>query len=98
MTCINFINKFDKLTYDEISKIYNISPNKVHNIVKNAYNKMVNYYVDVLQFNIFDVVLFLSKFLGITEKEAFEKLDKKNKIRLKKEVLQKIENKEKEDE
>lgn len=82
-----YFRRNKKLTYDEISKMYNISQNKVNAIIIEAYNKIIDYYVEKLNFNIFETVLFLCKFFQITEKEAFNNLNEKNKQRIKDFVL-----------
>lgn len=84
-----YFKKNKKLTYEEIAKIYNISQNKVNSIVVEAYNKIVDYYVEKLNFNIFETVLFLCKFFQMSEKEAFNNLNDKNKQRIKDFVIAK---------
>lgn len=85
----NYFKKNKKLTYEEIAKIYNISQNKVNSIIIEAYNKIVDYYVEKLNFNIFETVLFLCKFFQMSEKEAFNNLNEKNKQKIKEFALEK---------
>ena len=84
------VAKPDQLTYEEIADLYKISPNKVHAIVKSGYNKMVNYYVDKFGMNIFDAVMELRQTMNMSEKEAFDKLDDANKIKIKEEAFHRM--------
>ena len=88
------VAKPDQLTYEEIADLYKISPNKVHAIVKSAYNKMVNYYVEKFGMNIFDAVMELRQTMNMSEKEAFDKLNDENKIKLKEEAFHRMREKE----
>jgi len=88
------VAKPDQLTYEEIASLYKISPNKVHAIVKSGYNKMVNYYVDKFGMNIFDAVMELRQAMNMSEKEAFDKLDAANKIKIKEEAFHRMREKE----
>jgi len=88
------VAKPDQLTYEEIASLYKISPNKVHAIVKSGYNKMVNYYVDKFGMNIFDAVMELRQTMNMSEKEAFDKLDDANKIKIKEEAFHRMREKE----
>jgi predicted DNA-binding protein YlxM (UPF0122 family) len=88
------VAKPDQLTYEEIADLYKISPNKVHAIVKSGYNKMVNYYVEKFGMNIFDAVMELRQTMNMSEKEAFEKLNDSNKIKLKEEAFHRMREKE----
>jgi|JFJP01.1.fsa_nt_gi hypothetical protein len=88
------VAKPDQLTYEEIATLYNISPNKVHAIVKSGYNKMVNHCVTKLNMNIFDAVMALRKQMNMSEKEAFDKLDDENKIKIKEEAFHRMREKE----
>jgi predicted DNA-binding protein YlxM (UPF0122 family) len=88
------VAKPDQLTYEEIADLYKISPNKVHAIVKSGYNKMVRYYVDKFGMNIFDAVMELRGQMNMSEKEAFEKLDEENKLRIKDEAFHRMREKE----
>jgi predicted DNA-binding protein YlxM (UPF0122 family) len=88
------VAKPDQLTYEEIASLYKISPNKVHAIVKSGYNKMVNYYVEKFGMNIFDAVMELRQTMNMSEKEAFDKLDDANKIKIKEEAFHRMREKE----
>jgi len=88
------VAKPDQLTYEEIADLYKISPNKVHAIVKSGYNKMVNYYVEKFGMNIFDAVMELRQTMNMSEKEAFDKLNDENKIKLKEEAFHRMREKE----
>lgn len=81
------VAKPDQLTYEEIAALYKISPNKVHSIVKSAYNKMVNEFVKKYNMNIFDAVMQLKTAMNMSEKEAFDKLDDANRIKITEEAI-----------
>jgi hypothetical protein len=63
------------LTYEELARRYDITPNKAHSVVKSAYNKMVKSLMDSEKLNIFDAVLALREYFNMTEVEAVEKLN-----------------------
>jgi predicted DNA-binding protein (UPF0251 family) len=65
----------DQLTYDEIAERKGIKVNKVHEIIKSAYNKMVNHLVDNKGYEIIDSIKYLKGTLRMTEKESIDKLD-----------------------
>ncbi len=88
------VAKPDQLTYEEIAELYQISPNKVHAIVKSAYNKMVNHFVEKYNMNIFDAVMELRMAMNMSEKEAFDKLSDENKIKIKEEAFHRMREKE----
>lgn len=68
-----------QLTYEELARKYDITPNKAHSIVKSAYNKMVKNLMERERINIFDTVLALREYFNMSEKEAFEKLNDEHK-------------------
>ena len=80
------VPKQNQLTYEEIASTLNMSPNKVHNTVKIAYNKMIRNLVDDKGYHIFDAVMWLKDQLAMSEKEAIDKLDESNYTRLKNSV------------
>jgi uncharacterized protein YjcR len=88
------VAKPDQLTYEEIAALYKLSPNKVHAIVKSAYNKMVNHFVIKYNMNIFDAVMQLKTVMNMSDKEAFDKLDDTNKIKIKEEAFHRMREKE----
>lgn len=88
------VAKPDQLTYEEIAALYKLSPNKVHAIVKSAYNKMVNQFVIKYNMNIFDAVMQLKTAMNMSDKEAFDKLDDANKIKIKEEAFHRMREKE----
>ena len=81
-------------TYEEIANAYKVSPNKIHSIVKTAYNKMVNHCVKNYNMNIFDAVMSIKTWLKMTDREAFEKLNKSNKLAIRKAAIERYESKE----
>lgn len=69
----------NQLTYEELARKYDITPNKAHSIVKSAYNKMVKSLMEKESINIFDTVLALREYFNMSEKEAFDKLNEEHK-------------------
>lgn len=80
------------MTYEELGKKCNITPNKAHLEVKRVYNKMVKQLVYEKHINIWDCVVGLKDFFGMTEREAVEKLNKEFKDLLKKDAIQRYGN------
>ena len=77
------------LTYEELGKKCNMTPNKAHLEVKRIYNKMVKKLVYEQNINIWDCVVGLKDFFGMSEREAVDKLNKELKELLKKDAIQK---------
>jgi transcriptional regulator with XRE-family HTH domain len=74
-------NKTGKcFTYEEIGEKMDLSPQQVHKIEREAFNKMIK--LLSVNNNIFDVVLGLSSYLGLDPDQAYKKLDKQNKDKL----------------
>jgi hypothetical protein len=67
----------NELTYDQLGKILNISPNKAHLEVKRIYNIIIERMVHEKKINIWDSVVAIKDLFGMTEKEAVNKLNKK---------------------
>lgn len=76
------VPKPDQLTYEEVAEKTGLKTNKVHEIIKTAYNKMVNYLVDEKGHEIIDAIRYLKSNFKMTEKESIDKLDTKNYNRL----------------
>jgi hypothetical protein len=72
------VPKQNQVPLEDIAARYNMSPNKVHTIIKTAYNKMVRHLITEKGKDPFDAVMWLRTELGMTEKEAIEKLDERN--------------------
>ena len=68
-----------QLTIEQISQIYDMSISEVNATINVAFNKMVDELSSKHGIDIWDSVFGLKDYLGITEKEAFEKLNNKNK-------------------
>lgn len=83
-------------TYEEIAKAYKVSPNKIHSIVKTAYNKMVSHCVVKYNMNIFDAVMSIKTWLKMSDREAFEKLNKSNKLSIRRAAIDRYETKSRE--
>lgn len=66
------------LTYEEIGERMDISPQQVHKIEKEAFNKIIKRFMISSGKNIFDTVLFVCEYLGIDPDQCFKKLDKEN--------------------
>jgi len=80
--------KVKQMTYEELSEEFDITPNKAHIEVKRVYNKIINSLVtDGVP--MWDAVMGVRDFFGMSEKEAVDKLNKDFQERLKKEALQK---------
>lgn len=71
-----------QLTYEELARKYDITPNKAHSIVKSAYNKMVKNLMEMEKINIFDCVLALREYFNMSEREAFDKLNEEHKRKI----------------
>lgn len=67
------------LTFEEISKILTISPQQIHKIEKEAFNKMYERTCNCKSFTPIEVVLGLCDYLGIQPEQFINKLDVKNK-------------------
>lgn len=80
------------LTYAELGKICDMTPNKAHLEVKRIYNKLVRKLVHEENINIWDCVVGLKNYFGMTEREAVEKLNKEFKNLLKKDAIQRYGN------
>lgn len=76
-------SKNQPLTYEELARKYDITPIKVHSVIKSAYNKMVKGLMEVEGVNIFDAVLTLREYFNMTEAEAVEKLNDEHREMLK---------------
>lgn len=72
-------NKTGKsLTYEEISKKLNISPQQVHKIEREAFNKLIKRLSEKSGESIFQTIVFLSKYLGIDTDQIYKKLNREN--------------------
>ena len=73
-------NKMGKeMTYEEIGVVTGLSPQQVHKIEKDAFNKMVYALMEKQNINIFDSIIAVSSYLGIDVDQSYKKLDKRNK-------------------
>ena len=72
-----------QLTFDQISKKYDMPISEVNTVIKNAYNKMVHTLVMDQNFDIWDVVFEMKNYFNMTEKEAVEKLTNEHREMLK---------------
>ena len=81
-----------QMTYDESGKKCGMTPNKAHLEVKRIYNKMVKELVYAKHINIWDCVVGLKDFFGMSEREAVDKLNKEFKELLKKDAIQRYGN------
>jgi hypothetical protein len=76
--------KNKQLTFEQISELYDIPISEVNTHINNAYNKMVTELVKTHHIDIWDAVVGMKEFLGISEKESVEKLNRENLQLLKK--------------
>lgn len=72
-----------QLTFDQISKKYDMPISEVNTVINNAYNKMVHTLVMDQNFDIWDVVFEMKNYFNMTEKEAVEKLTNEHREMLK---------------
>ena len=86
------VNVSKPITYEELGKKCNLTPNKAHLEVKRIYNKMVKQLIEQHNINIWDCVVGLKDFFGMTEREAVDKLNKEFKNLLKKDAIQRYGN------
>lgn len=77
------IKQNKKMTYEDIARIYDITPAKAHSIAKTAYNKMVKGFIENHGINIFDTVLIIRAYFNMDEQEAYDKLNDEYKVALK---------------
>lgn len=73
----------ENLTYEEIASLYKTTPNKVHMMIKRTYNKIITELVYRKNVKIWDAVMSTKDFFGMSEKEAIDKLNNKNKLLIK---------------
>lgn len=71
------INK--NMTYDEIGTVMNISPQQVHKIEKEAFNKMFMRLNACGTFTPVEIVLSLCDYFGIQPDQCLKKMDKPSK-------------------
>lgn len=90
-------SKRKKLTYEELARKYDTTPNKVHTIVKGAYNKILHRLLENENINIFDAVLALREYFNMSESEAVDKLNDKHKEMLKQYAIEEYNIRRKED-
>ena len=79
------------LTYEDLARRYDMTPNKAHSVVKSAYNKIIKCLIEGdatdpegKKINIFDAVMALREYFNMTETEAVEKLNDEHRDMLKK--------------
>lgn len=66
------------LTYEEIGEKLEISPQQVHKIEKEAFNKIIRRLTTCTNANIFEAILSVSEYFGIDPDQCYKKLDKAN--------------------
>lgn len=81
--------KVKQMTYEELSEVFDMTPNKAHIEVKKVYNKIINSLVTEHNIPIWDAVMGVRSFFGMSEKEAVDKLNNEFQARLRKEALEK---------
>jgi hypothetical protein len=72
-----------QLTFEQISKRYNMPISEVNSVINTAYNKMVHTLAVDQKFDIWDVVVEMKNYFNMTEKEAVDKLTKEHRELLK---------------
>lgn len=86
---MSHIPKVKSYTYEELAKEFDITPNKAHIEVRKVYNKIISSLVNDHKFNVWDSVMGVRDFFGMSEKEAVDKLTPEFQERLKREALKK---------
>ena len=81
--------KIKQLTYEELADMFEITPNKAHIEVKKVYNKIINTLITQHRIPVWDAVMGVKDFFGMSDKEAVDKLNKNFQERLKREALEK---------
>lgn len=81
-----------QLTFEQISKRYNMPISEVNSVINNAYNKMVHTLVVDQHFDIWDVVVEMKNYFNMTEKEAVDKLTIEHKELLKESAQMRVSN------
>jgi hypothetical protein len=72
-------NKMGKaLTYEEIGQVMDLSPQQVHKIEREAFNKILRRLMNSTHLSIFDTIIVLSTHFGISLEQAYKKLDEEN--------------------
>lgn len=71
------------LTFDQLSKKFNMPISEVNSTINIAYNKIVHSLVVDQHFDMWDVVVEMKNYFNMTEKEAVEKLTPEHKEMLK---------------
>lgn len=72
-----------EMTYDEIGKKLNISPQQVHKIEKESYNKIISNIMVKQKVDVFDAVLYFSALFGAESDQCYKKLNSTHKELLK---------------
>jgi DNA-binding XRE family transcriptional regulator len=70
------------LTFEEIGQELDISPQQVHKIEKEAFNKVFQGLLTLEKYNPVEIVSFICNYFGIQPDQFMKKLDKKNKEKL----------------
>ena len=78
-----------QLTYEELGEIFEMTPNKAHMEVKRIYNKIINNLITEENIPMWDAVMSVKDYFGLSEKEAVDKLTPQFKERLQREALKK---------
>lgn len=66
------------MTYDEIGEKMKISPQQVHKIEREAFNKIIRSFMEKNNENIFTTIVNISEYFGIDSDQCLKKLDKVN--------------------
>lgn len=72
-------NKMGKeMTYEEIGNVMDLSPQQVHKIEREAFNKIIKRLMLSTHMSIFDTIIVISTHFGIQLEQAYKKLDEEN--------------------
>jgi hypothetical protein len=62
------------LTFEQISKKFDMPISEINSVINTAYNKMVHALVVEQHFDIWDVVVEMKSYFNMSEKEAIDRL------------------------
>lgn len=65
-------------TYEQIGHKLKISPQQVHKIEREAFNKIIRRVMEKNNMDIFDSIIYFSKLFGVEVEQCYKKLDKVN--------------------
>lgn len=73
----------DNLTYEELASLFESTPGKIHTEVALVYNKIIEQLIVEKDVPIWDAVMGVKDFFGMSEREAVDKLNKTLRLKIK---------------